>query len=94
MTKETNRIVTNILRILLVMEFLEVFHPKRKKSTRAAAADETEKPANILLKSAKKMKYMPFFSCLNRHFPVFWGEGVKTLARMVWGTSLLIDHQI
>ena len=45
--------MTNILRILLVMEFLEVFHPKRKKSTRAAA-DETEKPANILLKSAKK----------------------------------------
>ena len=54
MAKETNRIVTNILRILLVMEFLEVFHPKRKKSTRAAAADETEKPANILLKSTKK----------------------------------------
>ena len=53
MTKETNRFVINILRILLVMEFLEVFHPKRKKSTRAAAADETEKPANILLKSAK-----------------------------------------
>jgi len=26
------------------MEFLEVFHPKRKKSTRAAATDETEKP--------------------------------------------------
>ena len=41
MAKETNRIVTNILIILLVMEFLEVFHPKRKKSTRAAAADET-----------------------------------------------------
>ena len=53
--------MTNILRILLVMEFLEVFHPKRKKSTRAAAADETEKPAKILLKSAKKMKYMHFF---------------------------------
>ena len=53
MAKETNRIVTNILIILLVMEFLEVFHPKRKKSTREAAADETEKPANILLKSAK-----------------------------------------
>ena len=48
------RIVTKISRTLLVMEFFEVFHPERKKSTRAAAADETEKPANLLLKSAKK----------------------------------------
>ena len=61
MAKETSRIVTNILRILLVMEFLEVFHPKRKKSTRAAAADETEKPANILLKSAKILNICTFF---------------------------------
>ena len=71
MAKETSRIVTNILRILPVMEFLEVFHPKRKKSTRAAATDETEKPANILLKSAKKNEIYALFSCLNRHFPVF-----------------------
>ena len=47
------KFMTKISRTLLVMEFLEVFHPKRKKSTREAAADETEKPANILLKSAK-----------------------------------------
>ena len=33
--------MSKISRTLLVMEFLEVFHPKRKKSTRATAADKT-----------------------------------------------------
>ena len=39
------------------MELLEVFHPKREKSTGKAAADadEAEKPPNIqLMKSAKR----------------------------------------
>ena len=64
--------MTKISGTLLVMKFLEVFHPKRKKSTRAAAADETEKPANILLKSAKKLEI-----CTFSH--VFGGGGSKLL---------------
>ena len=38
------------------MELLEVFHPKREKSTgqAAAGADEAEKPPNNQLKSAKR----------------------------------------
>ena len=53
-----------------------------------------QKNLQIFCSRAPKNEIYALFSCLDRHFPVFWGEGVKTLARMVSGTYLVMNHQV